>query len=268
MRRHKKLMSLLLILTMITTMTPAIAFAAPNEPVEIKSVTITGIERPVDAEHPDFTAVIPEGAPYHFASREELEKFSYAYIEDNYNGIWWESVNGKMKPYELFEKGEIYTANMVLVPNDGYVFTSHVKVTINGETSHAGSYNDNMIIYSNDMEAASNHSQIADYSKVYAAFKKVPDNLFIYVDETVTKLNDACNAVKGGLDKTKQEEVDKMASDIETAIKGLEFKTEINSVEITDIKNPVIGENPVYSASLPENAPYHFASHEELIKAD
>ncbi|MCQ4672053.1 hypothetical protein NE689_12050 [Lactonifactor longoviformis] len=61
----------------------------------------------------------------------------------------------------------------------------------------------------------------ADYSKVEAAKKKVPKDLSVYTDDSVKKLRKALDAVVEGLDFTHQEEVDKMAADIETAVKAL-----------------------------------------------
>ena len=61
----------------------------------------------------------------------------------------------------------------------------------------------------------------ADYSKVDAALKTVPADLSIYTDETAQAVKDAVAAVKRGYKIDKQAEVDKMAADIEAAVKAL-----------------------------------------------
>ena len=265
MRLTKKFMSLLLTITMITAMMPAMAFAAQSGPVEITSVEITDLEKPVAGGKPNYSAAVPEGAPYHLGSANELYEVGYIDLTNNYNGIWWIYDNTSLSSDESFEKGKSYRAEMILIPDDGYVFAENLSATINGESCYISSHTVSAYARSNSMEAIDN-GQLADYSKVNAAIKKIPDDLELYTDNTVKVLNDARNAVVPDLDVTRQAEVDKMAADIEEAIKGLELKTEITSVEITDLEKPVAGEYPDYYASVPENAPYHFASHEELQK--
>ena len=64
----------------------------------------------------------------------------------------------------------------------------------------------------------------ADYSKVDSALATVPEDLSIYTDETAKAVRDAVAAVKRGYKIDKQAEVDKMAADIESAVKALEKK--------------------------------------------
>lgn len=66
----------------------------------------------------------------------------------------------------------------------------------------------------------------ADYTKVNNAINKIPADLSKYTDETVAALNEAKEAVVYELGITKQAEVDKMATDIENAIKALKEKAE------------------------------------------
>lgn len=61
----------------------------------------------------------------------------------------------------------------------------------------------------------------ADYTKVDEALATVPQDLSIYTDETVKAVEDAVAAVKRGYKVDKQDEVDKMAADIEAAVKAL-----------------------------------------------
>ena len=64
----------------------------------------------------------------------------------------------------------------------------------------------------------------ADYSKVDAAVKKIPNDLKKYTDESVKAVNDAKAAIVRGKNITEQAEVDQMAKAIEDAIAALEKK--------------------------------------------
>ena len=61
----------------------------------------------------------------------------------------------------------------------------------------------------------------ADYTKVDEALATVPQDLSIYTDESAKALEDAVAAVKRGYKVDKQDEVDKMAADIEAAVAAL-----------------------------------------------
>ena len=64
----------------------------------------------------------------------------------------------------------------------------------------------------------------ADYSAVEAARSKIPSDLTLYTDATVSQLNEALNNVTEGLTKDRQSEVTAMAAAIETAVSGLIYK--------------------------------------------
>lgn len=64
----------------------------------------------------------------------------------------------------------------------------------------------------------------ADYTKVDEALARVPEDLSLYTDETVKAVEDAVAAVKRDLTVTQQEQVDKMAADINAAIDALAFR--------------------------------------------
>ena len=65
----------------------------------------------------------------------------------------------------------------------------------------------------------------ADYTKVDEALARVPEDLSIYTDETAKAVEDAVAAVKRGLTVTKQEQVDKMAVDVNRAVDALVIRT-------------------------------------------
>ena len=64
----------------------------------------------------------------------------------------------------------------------------------------------------------------ADYSRVDEAMAKVPADLTQYTDQSVAALNSALDAVVRDLKANDQAKVDKMAGDIEAAIKALTLK--------------------------------------------
>ena len=175
MRLSKKLMSLLLIITMITTMMPAIAFAAPKGPIEIKSVEITNLEEPFNGKRPNYYASVPAGAHYHFASYEEIEEAGYNDPGNYHNGICWIGQNGTLEPDEVFEKGKLYSTAMILIPDDGYKFAYSVKGTINGESCYVDSYGTEVYVQSNNMKAVDPKISNVSFNQY---FTKVNDNTY------------------------------------------------------------------------------------------
>lgn len=64
----------------------------------------------------------------------------------------------------------------------------------------------------------------ADYTKVDEALARVPEDLSLYTDETVKAVEDAVAAVKRDLTVTQQEQVDKMAADVNAAVDALTMR--------------------------------------------
>lgn len=64
----------------------------------------------------------------------------------------------------------------------------------------------------------------ADYAKVDEALARVPEDLSLYTDETVKAVEDAMVAVKRDLTVTQQEQVDKMAADVNAAVDALTMR--------------------------------------------
>lgn len=64
----------------------------------------------------------------------------------------------------------------------------------------------------------------ADYAKVDEALARVPEDLSLYTDETVKAVEDAVAAVKRDLTVTQQEQVDKMAADVNAAVDALTMR--------------------------------------------
>lgn len=66
--------------------------------------------------------------------------------------------------------------------------------------------------------------RLADYTAVNAALDKVPQDIFIYTDETVSVLKQAIESVDTSLSAAEQSKVDEMAKAIEDAIAALVYK--------------------------------------------
>lgn len=72
----------------------------------------------------------------------------------------------------------------------------------------------------------------ADYTSVDAALKNIPEDLTIYTEETADAVTAAKEAVVRGYKKSRQEEVDKMAADINAAVAGLMKKDAIAETDL------------------------------------
>ena len=73
----------------------------------------------------------------------------------------------------------------------------------------------------------------ADYTSVDAALESIPEDLTIYTEETVNAVIKAKEAVVRGYDKSRQEEVDRMAADIKDAVANLTKKVSVEESELT-----------------------------------
>lgn len=91
----------------------------------------------------------------------------------------------------------------------------------------------------------------ADYTKVDAALKTIPsdkDLKDLYTEESVKAVTAAKNAVVRDLDATEQTKVDKMATTIEKAVKGLKYKdADYSKVEAALAKIPSEEEENLYT---------------------
>ena len=117
----------------------------------------------------------------------------------------------KNKKGEILQKGVDYNVTYSSDIIDSGTYT----ITVTGIGNYVRSE------FKIELEVLSNP---ADYSKVDAALAKIPKDLENYTAETVKPVTDARDAVVRNYDITKQGEVDKMAADIEKAVKNLKFK--------------------------------------------
>ena len=67
-------------------------------------------------------------------------------------------------------------------------------------------------------------NRLADYTSVNAALDKVPQDISVYTDETVSVLKQAIDSIDTSLSAADQSKVDDMAKAIEDAIVALEYK--------------------------------------------
>ena len=64
----------------------------------------------------------------------------------------------------------------------------------------------------------------ADYSQLDKVLETIPDDLSIYTDESLAKLNDVLDSIDKNLDITNQSQIDEWAKQVETAVKNLKIK--------------------------------------------
>ena len=64
----------------------------------------------------------------------------------------------------------------------------------------------------------------ADYSQLDKALETIPDDLSIYTDESLAKLNVILDSIDKNLDITNQSQIDEWAKQVETAVKNLKIK--------------------------------------------
>ena len=136
------------VITLADSKAVSTTFTMPAAPVQVKavyqsttirSVSISDLTQPALGEHPDFEVTLPEDAPYHLATLQELKDAEYTNYETAINGMWWKCNDGSaMTPDMTFGNASenAYHAQIVLVPNDGYHFDKNTTVTINGDTEH------------------------------------------------------------------------------------------------------------------------------------
>ena len=163
----KKLMSLILTIAMVTTMMPAIALAESSESNEINSVEIINFQEAFNGKKPNYHVSVPEGAHYHFASDEEIKMQGIVDGDSYNNGICWNSQNGTLESDDVFEEGKSYTAYMVLIADDGYIFASDVKGIINGESAFTSSYGMTLILQSNSMESVEPKPEYVGFNQYF-----------------------------------------------------------------------------------------------------
>ena len=112
----KKIISLLLCLTLLTWV-PSTAMAANSaDATVIESVSIKGITIPFVGEKPDYSSELG-GTDYTYDDQ-------LAGDHDVFEGKWWydETTGHIVSPNEAFKLNHVYTIAILLVPNDGYEF--------------------------------------------------------------------------------------------------------------------------------------------------
>lgn len=78
-------------------------------------------------------------------------------------------------------------------------------------------------------------SDPADYSAVHTAIASIPDDLTVYIDESVRELQKAVSAVIWGLGSESQHMVNKYAEDINNEVRRLQRKPESNNADYTAV---------------------------------
>ena len=237
MKKLDKILALMVAVVMVIGLIPADTFAESKVSEEkgkvqksIKLVeeqgttdvfNIEGLDWPEYKAMPDYDISIP--APGRLATKEEANKagFNDPNIE---GGIWWINLDtGKVleKNKDKFGHGK-YAAEMYIIfpgeNNAPYVS----NITINGQDNlvYSGQTNRNYIWLRTE---AFKVNGLANYDKVDEAIANIPKDLSeeYYTVESVAAVEKAKAAVVRGLEITKQNEVDKMAENINKAVKNL-----------------------------------------------
>lgn len=128
----KKIISLLLCLTLLTWV-PSTAMAANSaDATVIESVSIKGITIPFVGEKPNYSSELG-GTEYTYDDQ-------LADDSDVFEGKWWydETTRHIVQPDETFQLDHVYTINILLLATDGYEFkvdegnNSLLKAKVNG----------------------------------------------------------------------------------------------------------------------------------------
>ena len=150
------------------------------------------------------------------------------------NGVIYGNILFSSKKYTQIKlNGETYP---VLSTTDGSLFKIPVvlnqDMTISATTTAMTEAHDveYVIKITQDTSKFNKAEEKADYTKVDEALAKVPSDLSIYTDETAKAVTEAVAAVQRDYDKSRQDEVDAMASKIEEAVAAL-VKKSVESVE-------------------------------------
>lgn len=109
----------------------------------------------------------------------------------------------------------------------------------------------------------------ADYTAVDTALSKVPQDVSIYTDETVSALQNAIEAVDASLSATEQSKVDDMAKAIENAIAALEYRgADYSKVDEAIAKADALDPNDYKSFSEVEAAINAVVRGKDIIEQD
>ena len=108
----------------------------PGRYTYISQIALTGLTEPVYGAHPDYSLDIPQHAHYHFATRDEIAEAGYIGSELATNGMWWQDEQWYVADTFGYTNypDEYYYAEVLLIPDPGYVFAENPTVTINGRT--------------------------------------------------------------------------------------------------------------------------------------
>ena len=277
---------------------PTITFTMPDGDVYleavcgdelISSVSPTGLNMPALGESPNYALSVPEGAPYHLASREELAEYSFTNINDNHNGMWWmnKGEDTNLTPESTFTNPAqgAYAAMIVLIPNQGYRFADTVRAKINDNASLVrvcSVFNGSVVLRTIGLTAVQMSFTSYDLTVVDGTAsidgKTVTSAL---ADDVVTltadpapagQLFDHWEVLRGQptlADATKATTTFAMPAEavkVKAVYKDKELQA-IRSISISDVALPILGEHPDYDVTIPQDAPYHLATEQELRAA-
>ncbi len=132
----KRGLGILLALLLALSLLPTQASAA----TVITSAEIT-VDPPVVGASPDYTAVVPAGAPYY------VDAFSHENIR---NDVEWKDVTADawlLPDSAVFEPGHQYKVCVYLTARTDYTFSFRLAATLNGQTAATGKGGNQMMVY-------------------------------------------------------------------------------------------------------------------------
>lgn len=250
--------------------------------IAISMVHISDLAMPVVGEHPDYEVTLPKDAPYHLASAQELKDQNFVHLDRNRNGVWWkaEGAPDPMSPDAVFTEGA-YSAQVVLIPEDGCAFTIPIGATINGKSE---------LVDSTFGERGWNSVS----SVLLTAFSLTPEAYALAVENGTASVNgspvtetpsgsavtltaapapegqifDHWEVVSGNVTlanaNAETTTFTMPAGPVRVRAVYTRLVQEITSVAITGLTLPVQGEHPNFEVTLPQDAPYRLATEQEL----
>ena len=285
----KRLISIVTAFFMCLSLIPTTVFAA-DEPQKITRVDLTGFTYPVYGESPDYEMSVPEGAPYHFASRQELEDEGYERFGPlAINGIWWNwnGLDDIMTEDDTFAdtSANAYYMDLALIPDSGYEFAEDVSVTIDGDTSvlsYSQSRGTNLYIVSKDFTVTKPSIETkatvtfkvenGTWNGTDTADKTVEVTLTdgkgtLAAEQVPTGMKPADGYEGGAWDVTPNTNEGDITGNVTYtySFTKKEDLISITEVALTGFTAPVYGAAPDFELIIPEGAPYHFASQQELV---
>lgn len=149
MKVTKKLLSILLAVTMVFGVMCVAAYAAEDDAARYITGTIDiSISTPV-AGNQSYGDTLPDSGKVH------VTEFT-----------WYDSEGNEF--YSSYESGETYTAVLKVVPVDGYLFDEDITITVNGEITEVVSAAEDSLVVKVSFTCADDADSGSAFSTIWA----------------------------------------------------------------------------------------------------